>query len=525
MKRTWKWAGRMLALCLAAALLCSISACGGKPQESGAVDSGGSASSKREEASASQPEETQGGGGEEPVELVMSFWASTEPAGLNQVFEALSEYTKEKIGVTVKPFTVNMSNYPQQINLMLSSGEQIDLMCCYYQWFQSLYSKGHLKELESLVESEGQGIVDAIGWDFLNAGRIGTGLYGLTTNRDLAKEYGFLIDKEMAQRNNIDLDSLHSFSDMEAAFEVIKVNEPGVTPVIGTEATYAAEYLIPGADLLTDGLGALLDYGEDLNVVNLYASDAYMEMAKMTRSWFEKGYISEDVVTSGENARSYFKAGTAFSALSTLKPGYAFKESKSIGKEMAQVGVMAPTTNTTVVQSIQWTVPENTDYPEKAMQLLNLMYSDETVMNLLAWGIEGEHYEVLESGLIDYPEGVTGETSGYNLNAGWMFGNQFISHVWNGDSPTIWEETDTFNREAKKSNAFGFSYDSSNVKTELAACSNVVSEYAVSLTSGLVDPETAIPEFVKKLETAGIDKIIAEKQSQLDAWAAENGKK
>ena len=44
------------------------------------------------------------------------------------------------------------------------------------------------------------------------------------------------------------------------------------------------------------------------------------------------------------------------------------------------------------------------------------------------------------------------------------------------------------------------------------------------MTSGLVDPETAIPEFVEKLEASGIDKIIAEKQSQLDAWAAERGK-
>lgn len=524
MKHTREWAVRLLALCLAAALLCSISACGNSSEGGGSTGGESSTDSSQMEASDSQ-QESKGGNEEEPVELIMAFWASTEPPGLNRVFNTLSEYTKEKIGVTVKPFTVNMSNYPQQVNLMLSSGEQIDLMCCYYQWFQSLYSKGHLKELDSLIESDGQGVVDAIGWDFLNAGRIGTGLYGLTTNRDLAKEYGFLIDKEMAQRNNIDIDSLHSFSDMEAAFETIKANEPGVTPVIGTEVTYAAEYLIPGADMLTDGLGALLNYGDDLTVINLYASDEYMEMAKMTRNWFEKGYISEDVVTSGENARSYFKAGTAFACLSTLKPGYAFKESKSIGKEMVQVGVMPPTTNTTVVQSIQWTIPESTDYPEKAMQMLNLMYSDEKVMNLLAWGVEGEDYDVLDSGLIDYPEGVTGENSEYNLNAGWMFGNQFISHVWNGDSPTIWEETDTFNKNAKMSNAFGFSYDSSNVKNELAACSNVVSEYAVSLTSGLVDPETAIPEFVKKLETAGIDKIIAEKQAQLDAWAEENNKK
>lgn len=522
MKRTRNWFTRVLALCLALALLCAASACGAdETQESGAA---GSVTSGQDVASTGETDADSGGATEEPVELVISFWSSIEPADLDEVFAKLSEYTEEKIGVTVKPFTVNMANYPQQTNLMLSGGEQIDLMCMYYEWFQSMYSKGHLKQLDDLVESDGQGIVEAIGWDFLDAGRIGGGLYGLTTNRDLAKEYGFLFDKEMAERNGIDLAAIETFDDVEAAFAIIKENEPGVTPVVGTEASYAAEYLIPGLDLLGDGLGALLDYGEDLTVVNYYDSEDYMEMAQRMRRWYENGYISEDVVTSGEDARAYFKAGTAFAALATLKPGYAFKESKTIGKEMEQVGIIAPTTNTTVVQSIQWTIPENCEYPEKAMQMLNLMYSDETVMNLLAWGIEGEHYEVLDSGLIDYPEGVTGETSGYNLNYGWMFGNQFITYVWNGDSPTIWEETDEFNKSAKKSAAFGFSYDSANVKTELAACSNVVSEYNVSLTSGLVDPETAIPEFVEKLEASGIDKIIAEKQSQLDAWAAEKGK-
>ncbi len=521
MKRTGKWMKTALALLLAVCVLCLTAGCGGGKAESSKTASKSAAQSSGSGAAESK-QTSQQSENEEPVELVMAFWASTEPADLDKVFEHLSEKTMEKIGVTVKPFTVNMANYPQQINLMLSGGEQIDVMCMYYEWFQSMYAKGHLKDITDLLESDGQGIIDAIGRDFLDASKIDNKQYALTTNRDLAKEYGFLFDKEMAERNQIDLASIKTFDDVEKALAVVKENEPGVVPLVGTEATYAAEYLIPGLDLLGDGLGALLNYGEDMQVVNYYASDEYMEMAKRMRNWFEKGFISEDVVTSGENSRSYFKAGTAFASLSTLKPGYAFKESKSIGKEMVQVGVMPPTTNTTVVQSIQWTIPENTEYPEKAMQLLNLMYSDPEIMNILSWGIEGEHYEVLDSGLIDYPEGVTGETSGYNLNAGWMFGNQFITYVWNGDSPTIWQETDEFNKTAKKSKAFGFSYDSSGVKTETAACANVVSEYGVSLTSGMVDPETVIPEFVKKLEASGIDKIIAEKQTQLDQWAEEN---
>ena len=45
------------------------------------------------------------------------------------------------------------------------------------------------------------------------------------------------------------------------------------------------------------------------------------------------------------------------------------------------------------------------------MQVLNEMYSNPDVANLLIYGIEGKYYEFVdkEKGLIDYPEGVTAD--------------------------------------------------------------------------------------------------------------------
>ncbi len=37
---------------------------------------------------------------------------------------------------------------------------------------------------------------------------------------------------------------------------------------------------------------------------------------------------------------------------------------------------------------------------------------------------------------------------------------------------------------------------------------------------GCVDPETEIPRMIAALKEAGIDKIVAEKQRQLDEWLA-----
>jgi putative aldouronate transport system substrate-binding protein len=57
------------------------------------------------------------------------------------------------------------------------------------------------------------------------------------------------------------------------------------------------------------------------------------------------------------------------------------------------------------------------------------------------------------------------------------------------------------------------------VKNEVAAFNNVVTEFTGALWSGTVDPEKTIPKFIEKLKAAGSDKVIAEKQRQLDEWA------
>ena len=76
------------------------------------------------------------------------------------------------------------------------------------------------------------------------------------------------------------------------------------------------------------------------------------------------------------------------------------------------------------------------------------------------------------------------------------------------------------NKNAKTSVAMGFTFDNSKVKTEYTAVTNVIEQYVYGLVCGSVDPTTEIPVFLERLADAGMGAIIAEKQAQLDAWAA-----
>ena len=217
------------------------------------------------------------------------------------------------------------------------------------------------------------------------------------------------------------------------------------------------------------------------------------------------------------------RAHRAFAMSTGLKPGFDTQESQVVGEEVVSVALTECYTTSTIVQTAQWCIPHNATEPEAAMRFLNLLYTDTELINLFDWGIEGTHYVKTEDGHITYPEGVDSENSGYSLGLGWIFGNQYLSYVWEGDDLDLYDQLKEFNDSALKSGAFGFVYDSNNVKTEVAAVSNVLNEYRAGLEFGVMDPETTLPEFLGALDAAGINTIIEEKQRQLDEWVAAQG--
>lgn len=70
----------------------------------------------------------------------------------------------------------------------------------------------------------------------------------------------------------------------------------------------------------------------------------------------------------------------------------------------------------------------------------------------------------------------------------------------------------------------GFVLDQDKIVNEVAACTNVVSEYQNELVYGQgasqEETEALVDEFIAKLKANGVDTIVSEAQAQLDAWNA-----
>lgn len=464
-----------------------------------------------------------GSGELKPVELVMVFPVGGEPKDLKLVQDEINKMTKAKINATVKLVPIGFGAWAQQKTLMMSGNEQVDLIVSGLGTYSQDVAKGQLLELDGYLAENGQGVteaLDSLDTAFLNATRIDGKIYAVPSIRDLAADYGITMRKDLVEKYNIDTAAIKSLDDLDAVFKTIKDNEPDMIPTVKYGTSILDIYVLSYFDNLGEGFGVLPGYDNDLKVVNMYETPEYAEMLNTVRRWNQAGYIAKDAATSTETQYNLVKSGKAFSFISHMKPGIETQESRSTGKEMVSVHFRPAATATYNITSIMWSIARNSKDPERAMMLLNMMYTDKDFINLLDYGIENKHYVKVSDNVIDYPQGVDATNSGYNLQMGWMFGNQSLSHIWNGDDPELWNQLAEFNRNAVKSKALGFTFNADAVKTEIAAVTNVQNQYKIALETGTVDPVSKLPEFNKQLKAAGIDKIIAEKQKQLDAWAA-----
>lgn len=460
-------------------------------------------------------------GEEKPYEITMAYLTFGDLPDLSEVQAEINKITMEKINATVKMTPINLSAFQQQTNLMMAGNQKLDLVVTSSAFnYSGQVAKNQLLPLDDLLAAKGQGIIDLIDPSLINATKIDGKTYGVPSMRDLAASTGIVMRKDLVDKHNIDVDAIKTLDDLDAVFKTIKDNEPGVTPLVQGSASQTIAGVLYGGliDPLGDRFGVLPGFDNGLKVANLFETKEYTDTVQKVRSWYEAGYIAKGVATETETAENLIKAGKGFATFSQMKPGYDMQVSRNTGKEMIAVTLVDPVTTTANITGFMLSISKNSQNIEKSMELMNLLYTDKDIVNLIDNGIEGKHYTKEDDNII-----VPVENSGYSFNQ-WMLGNNYLSYVWKGDSPDLWEQLKTFNDSALKSKALGFSFNAEPVKTELAAVTNAYNQYKVGIDSGMLEPVRAIKDMNAKLKEAGLDIIIAEKQKQLDGWAAEQSK-
>lgn len=502
---------RILACVLAVVLLVSLAACGSGDTTSTTAAAGGSSASGGETPAAQTPDK------EYPTIKVMMSCLNV-PKDVAMVEEALSAITREKIGANVELIMMEYANQTQQLNMLLAAGDDsIDIF--YVRDIATTIGLGQALDITDLIAPYVDSITEKIGADVFKCSYQNDRCYGVPRLLDMASTATFSLPASIAAEfgyKNGDQISLDGLDDLFAKVHAAYPDIPIIGPNNGT--CVFADTRVDQIGTSSYYLGVLNDYGQSSTVVNYFESPEFLEIMEHVELWNKSGYYMTDVLNVTEAPIDLIPArrclGCFASHFSAEMNG--IWQSDNFGEEMACLSIYENAfckTPTTV-----FCVNPATKSPEEAVGMLALMATDPEVVNLMINGIEGVHYQVLEDGSATYADGVDASNVGWCIGYSWANLNSTLSIPFNYPAD-YYDQMIASNTNALKSNAFGFKLDTSNITDEIAACTNVYNQYYKALFSDAVDD---YPEMIKTLQdemkAAGIEKIVAEKQAQLDAF-------
>ncbi|MGL5646323.1 MAG: ABC transporter substrate-binding protein [Clostridium sp.] len=436
------------------------------------------------------------------------YTVGRQPKDIDKVLEKANSYLEEKINVNLDMNFIDFGDYTQKMSVIINSGESYDLAftCSWAGDYFGNAAKGAFLDVTSYLDDKGKDMKAAIDERFWNAAKVDNKIFAVPNQKEIGAAPMWAFTKEYVDKYKIPYQDIHSLEDLEPWLEKIKKNEPGVTPFYITKGFSWEVFFDP----IVAPVGFALD-DKDLKAVNMFEHPEMKKNLETIRRFYQKGYINADSATAQDD-----KSIKRFVTKGDGQP-YAEKIwSKTLGYDVVSSEITEAVATNGSATGAMTAISKNSKNPEKAIEFLNLVNTDEYLRNLLNYGIEGEHYTKVSDKTIKIDEA---KKKDYDM-VYYGIGNMFNTYVLEGEPETKWEEFKKFNDEAKLSPALGFRFNPENVTTEIAAINNVLEEFKATVYSGSVDPTEYLNKLNAKLKEQGIDKVVAEVQKQVDEWKA-----
>ncbi len=514
---------KLIGLLLIATMVLSLGACGKSSEDKIETETKSTDNTKKDTTSDKSREEASY---DKVVYAYATFNNIPSEDILGSVEEEINKITRDKIGAEIELMPIAIFDYASKISLSLQSGEKVDLIQSLGD-FNMRVSTKMAYDITDMMEQYAPETQELLGQELLDACVQDGRLFGIPTYKPYALTPMIIYKQDIANELGIDMSEVKNIDDLTAVLARVKEAYPDMTPLVPVnQGDSGLARTIGEIDYLTDDLfspkGVLS--GNSMEVVDYYSLPEFRHITDLARTWYNEGLILQDAATTTSTATELMTADNSFCYIAAYsyppEDTAASLSAQMGGQSLGAVQIGEAYLDTTSINALSWMVSSTTDVPEAAVKFLNLTFTDEEVVNLLIYGLEGRDYVLDAEGYMSYPEGQDATTVPYTaqLSCGTL-GNFFNMYPMAGTSKEslVWEEEQ--NQKAMKSPAMGFTFDSSSVKTEYSAVNNVIQQYLPVLVCGSVDPETILPKFLDELEAAGLDVIIQEKQAQLDAWA------
>ena len=430
-----------------------------------------------------------------------------EPKGFDEVMAAVNEYLNEKLNATLELVCVQPGDYNQKMQMAFAAQEDFDLVWT-SNWsnpFEDNIDKGAYMELNGLLEQvpELKEFYDDQIWQGVS---VNGKIYGVPMYQAMTAQTGLCMKKDIVEKYGIDPYNINSFDELTEIYQTVNDNEPGLyVTTTGTDYFRSKE--------LRTGMVVGMEIDMQDNVLNEF--DLREEYWHEMKEWNDRGFFPPDILTLTDTT-ALFRTEKVFSNYSRYLPGAEGKWKINYGYDMMIVPTNDPVINRGALSSTITSVSSSSKNPVRALKLLALTHTDEYLLNLLCYGLEGRDYTKDP----DNPKRMQRDSGSYYISE-FMIGNQFLAYLVPSYEDDVWEETEKLNKEAKIDPNIGFSFNRNPVLTEITNVTSVRNEYTKALSFGVGDTDKTIEEFRNKVTLAGLDKVQAEVEKQFKEWKQE----
>lgn len=491
--------------------------------------SNGSAAGSNSNGSAAADNST-GADLSEHVDLTM-YLLGERTADFDEVYSEINKILEEKLNCSVSVEFLSWGDHDTKYPLLFNGGEDFDLIFTASGWAhyeQTVSMGGFYPMTEEFIQTYAPDIwnvVPEIAWSQakINGTAYMVPNYQNEFGQDVLAVRGDLMEKY----------GISEITNWDQLIEFYKA--------CAADGIYASQggpwyqYFQAQGLNVTSGApesGALILYNtqdpSDLDFTYILDWEGFEDYCHQMKELADMGCWSQDVLSSSEERQTGLLTGRTAGMIWNLGSCKTYAAQANAENADWNVTLVDPVSaqpkkvNSYINNGMAINV--NSANPERAMMVLNEFYTNPTINDLTRFGIEGKHWEAVGD---DQYKVIDESNYGVDANCNWGWMNADIKRTEYVENRTALDDTydamlESWEANIKGDHVYdGFSFDNTNVTTQMAAVDAALATYYSPLVNGLVkDVDKSLEEFRAAMETAGIRDIIAELERQAAEYVA-----
>lgn len=251
-------------------------------------------------------------------------------------------------------------------------------------------------------------------------------------------------------------------------------------------------------------------------VISNYETEEFKNFCKLTREWFELGYLTVEDLTDEGAASTAWDTGNCLMSYSSA--GTIYDHRLGAGTIDADVQFLHLNKNPELIRrdypgSFLITKADQ-DKVESWIKFIDWIYASKENYVFTMWGVEGKDWNYDENGDVKV-------VSDVSMIYSWMLKTLY----YEAPSTELYDAEEVekyvhYDESAIYSKAIGFSFDQTPVQAEATALNTIITEKIRPLVFGVADYDTEFPAILEELKAAGLDAYVAEYQRQFSEFMA-----